>query len=298
MKFSNKYQQLFYSSPDPIFIEALDGTIIDVNHAALIMHGITHKEMVGKNLIDFIPKNQHSGIKTNVENFIEKQIQIFESVSTDKSGNEIPIEITASVIEYDNEKAILVQVREIKKRKAIEKELRDSHKQLRNLSRHLQNIREIESTKIARDLHDILGQDLTALKFEIAFVKRKLDKIIGNEILKSELLEKSESMLTIVGSTLDTVRRITSDLRPTVLDDIGLLSGLEWLIIDFQKRTEIKTHPFSKIDDTEFSKALSTTIYRVIQEALTNVIRHANATEIKIYLSEDDSKIELRIVDN
>ena len=298
MEVSDKYQQLFYSSPDPIFIETLDGVIIDANHAALNMHGISSEEMIGKNFIDFIPENQRAGIRTNVENFIENKIQIFESVSTDKHGQVIPIEITASVIDYNNEKAILVHVREIQKRKLIEQELKDSHEQLRNLSRHLQNIREIESTKIARDLHDILGQDLTALKFEIAFVKRKLDKIIGNEMLKNDLSEKSDSMLSIVKSTLDTVRQITSNLRPTVLDDIGLSSGLEWLIIDFQKRTKIETYLSTRVDDTKFSKGLSTTIYRIIQEALTNIIRHANATEVKIYVSEEKNKVELRIVDN
>ena len=298
MKFTNKYQQLFYLSPDPIFIETLEGVILDANKAALIMHGVTHQEIVGKHFINFIPKNQRKDIKSNVENFIKDQIQIFESVSTNENGKEIPIEITASVIEYDQDKAILVHVRKIKKRKQIEGELKDSHEQLRNLSRHLQNIREIESTKIARDLHDILGQDLTALKFEVAFVKRNLYKIAGNETLKTELLAKTESMLTLVTGTLDTVRSITSDLRPTVLDDMGLCSGLEWLIADFQKRTSIETLLFSKVNDSKFSRNLSTTIYRVVQEALTNIIRHANATEVKIYVSEDNKEIELRIIDN
>lgn len=298
MNFEDKYQQLFYSSPDPVFIESLDGIILDVNHAATEMHGLTRAKMVGKHFLDFVPNHQKAGIKNNVQNFIEDQIRIFESVSTNKKGKEIPIEITASVIEYDNQKAILVHVRVIEKRKLIEEELRNSHEQLRNLSRHLQNIREIESTKIARDLHDVLGQDLTALKFELAFVKKKLDKLSDNETLKSELITKTDSMAKIVGNTLDTIRKITSNLRPTVLDDIGLVSGLEWLCIDFENRTGITTKLTSSIEGIKITDELSTTIYRVVQEALTNVIRHANATEVKISATREISSIRILIKDN
>ena len=91
MTFSNKYHQLFYSSPDPIFIESLDGIILDANEAALKMHGLAHEELVGKNFIEFIPEDQKGGIKSNVENFIEDQIRIFESIKSMPQKRRLPI---------------------------------------------------------------------------------------------------------------------------------------------------------------------------------------------------------------
>jgi len=167
--------------------------------------------------------------------------------------------------------------------------LRESEDKLRRLAAHLISIREEERAHIAREIHDELGQVLTGIKMEVGWLQKRLKE--------PALLEKCDSMARLIDSTVQTVRKIATGLRPEMLDDMGLIAAVAWQAKEFQKRTGIrcrtKLPPESKID-----LEISTTAFRIFQEILTNVARHARATRVDIDLELTPEALRLEVVDN
>jgi len=182
--------------------------------------------------------------------------------------------------------------REITERKRSEEELKQSRERLRDLASHLQSIREQERGRIAREIHDELGQALTALKMDIYWIGHGLSKD------QQLLLEKTRSMSRLIDTTAQSVQRISSELRPGLLDDLGLSAAVEWQADEFRNRTGIQCETISDPEDIALNQALSTAVFRIFQEALTNIARHANATRVKIILKEKSRKVELTVRDN
>ena len=187
---------------------------------------------------------------------------------------------------------ILVLLNDITERKQAEDELRKSREQLRGLSSHVESIREEERTRLAREMHDDLGQNLTALKINLSWLLQELPKE------QKILVEKTNSSVKIIDSTFDSVRRICSELRPPVLDNFGLLAALEWQAVDFQNRTQISCNFRSNLEEDLLNRDCSTTVFRIFQEVLTNVARHAKANEVDIILGSDSSNLVLEVEDN
>jgi signal transduction histidine kinase len=176
--------------------------------------------------------------------------------------------------------------------KETEEELRSSHEQLRNLSRHLQAVREEERTIIAREIHDELGQSLTALKMDVSWLGRKLPAGFGH------LEEKTGEMLKYIDETIKTVQRISAELRPGILDDLGLMAAIEWQAQEFQKRTGVSCEVSSSFDCDTLDRCRSTALFRIIQEALTNISRHAEATLTRVTLVENGNTLVATVTDN
>jgi signal transduction histidine kinase len=182
--------------------------------------------------------------------------------------------------------------REIGERRLAEKELRKSSKELHDLSRHLQSLKEEERTSIAREIHDELGQILTVLQIELSDLSIELPKD------KTSLREKTESMSELINESIQSVQRISSNLRPPILDDLGIVSAIEWLAEDFQTRTEIKCAVTFNNEDIILDKDRSTAVFRIFQELLTNIARHANADTVKASLKKEKDRVMLVIKDN
>ena len=176
--------------------------------------------------------------------------------------------------------------------KRAEEELRRSREQLRALTGHLQSVKEEERVKIAREVHDDLGQSLTALKLDLAWLKGRLARD------QRALHDKAETMMELIDSTIQTVRRIAAELRPAVLDDLGLAAAIEWQAQDFQNRTGIRCEVRKTLNDIQLDCDLSTAFFRIFQETLTNVARHAKATDAEISLEEKQNSLILDIKDN
>ncbi len=171
-------------------------------------------------------------------------------------------------------------------------ELVATKEELRKLASHLQSIREEERTTISREIHDELGQQLTGLKMDVAWMKKRID---SNE---KEILDKFRDINQMIDDTVKAVRRIAYELRPGILDDLGLNAALEWHSVEFEKRTGIACSFHSGIDDTVLNKDIVTSIFRIYQESLTNVIRHSKATSVKSTLEADPESFILNIQDN
>ena len=182
--------------------------------------------------------------------------------------------------------------REIVERKSSEEELKHSRERLRDLAVYLQSVREDERGRIAREIHDELGQALTALKMDTHWIGQRLSKD------QQLLLEKTRSMSRLINMTVQSVQRISSELRPGLLDDLGLSAAIEWQANEFHRRTGIQCETISEPEDIALNRDLSTAVFRIFQEALTNIVRHANATKVEVMLSKKSDKIELTVIDN
>jgi len=187
--------------------------------------------------------------------------------------------------------------RDITGLKQAEKQLRDSREQLRALAAYLQSVREEERTRIAREVHDELGQALTGLKMELAWLDKKFAESGQFPALRF-LRQKTREIPEVVDQIISTVRKIATELRPGVLDDLGLEAAIEWQIHDFQKRTGIKCEFASNLSDIALSQERATAVFRIFQETLTNIARHANASRVKIKLEASHGKLLLEVQDN
>jgi signal transduction histidine kinase len=171
---------------------------------------------------------------------------------------------------------------------AVTRALREAEER----TQHRRAVREEERTRIAREVHDELGQALTSCKLDLSWIASKLPKDL------KPLLEKTRALTSHIDSTIQMVRRISSELRPGVLDHLGLVAALEWQANEFQNRTGIKCDVTSNLRDALLDQDLSTTFFRIFQETLTNVIRHAGATQVTVDLREQDGRISLEVKDN
>ena len=175
--------------------------------------------------------------------------------------------------------------------------LRASETQLRALAARLQSAREEESIRIAREIHDELGQELTSLKIGLSWLEKKMGQC--NCAGPSDLLaEKTRGMVGIVSQTLQSVRRITTQLRPRVLDDLGLAAAIEWQTLEFQSRTGISCETALEENSIALVREHATAIFRIYQEILTNVARHADAARIFISMKKNGDEIILQVRDN
>lgn len=182
--------------------------------------------------------------------------------------------------------------RDITTRVQAEEQLRQSREQLRALAAHLQSVREEERGRIAREVHDELGQVLTGLKYDLAWLAR------GLPADSTALQEKTRGLLSLVDATINTVRRIFTDLRPSVLDELGLVAAIEWQAQEFQSRTGIECRVSTELTDLSLGSEASTALFRICQESLTNVARHAQATRVTVRLSAEENRLILSVVDN
>lgn len=181
---------------------------------------------------------------------------------------------------------------EIVQRKIMERSLKTSNEKLQNLSNHLQKVREDERTRISREIHDELGQMLTTLKMKLSILEeRALEENYPIE-------EDIQSMMTVAETTLQTVRRISTELRPGILDVLGLSEAVEWQAQEFQNQTKINmTTDIDRISET-IDREIATTFFRICQEALTNVARHARASRVMVCLKHERGNLELFVRDN
>jgi len=187
----------------------------------------------------------------------------------------------------------LRETEERRERLRAEEDLRQANEQLRALSGHLQHMREEERTRIAREVHDELGQKLTGMKLDLSWLDRQL-----SSPRSGPLRQRVKYLSNEVDSTVQIVRRIATELRPQILDDLGLGAALEWQGNEFQGRTGIRCVVTSQVGEATWNPDFTTVFFRIFQELLTNIIRHASATLVEVSLAEESGRLVLEVRDN
>jgi signal transduction histidine kinase len=188
--------------------------------------------------------------------------------------------------------SLLGTLQDVTDRRQAEEQLRKSHEELRWLADHLQSARENERISIAREIHDEMAQSLTAQKIDLVRLKSRLPP--ENAYLEA----LSGDILRSVNQTIASVQRILTELRPALLDDLGLLAAIEWQVEQFGKRAEIECHIEMPDEEPELTEKERTALFRIMQEALSNVLRHSNATEMRFELNVDNHWLQMSISDN
>ncbi len=261
----------------------------EVNDAFESHTGLKKSDVIGKRVTEVIP-----GIREAHPELLDIYGKV--AATGESTHFEIhfkPLEIWLSIAVYRPQQGYFVAVFEnIADRKRAEDELRQSHDELRSLSAHLQSMREEERSAVAREIHDVLGQALTALQMDLFWLRNKLSD--GDK----SLLDKIDSMSSIANESLLATQRISTELRPELLDTLGLGEAIKWQIEEFQKRTAIDCKVTIESADAVLDQDRSIAIYRILQESLTNVARHADATKVGVSLSEQSGALLLTVDDN
>jgi PAS domain S-box-containing protein len=274
-----------------------DGRILNANSTFKKMLGYSMDELKGLHFAELTHPEDVNKELTLVEEIVKGKRDFYQIEKRYKTSKENFIWVELSLSTFRNSESNEIEffigiVQNIHERKMAEQEIRKSHEELRQLSSYLETIREEERTNIAREIHDELGQQLTGLKMDISWLNKKIPK--ENKIVQ----DKISGMLSLVDTTVKTVRRISTELRPGILDDLGLIDALQWQSHEFEKRTGILCSFSTTFTEPSFEKHLSTGIFRVFQETLTNVARHAHASEIMTVLEKRDDNIILQVHDN
>jgi signal transduction histidine kinase len=173
-----------------------------------------------------------------------------------------------------------------------DRQLEESLGQVRRLATHLQDVREQERRLIAREIHDELGHQLTALKIDVVSLERELQRV------SSGLASRAASMKALLDQVIGSVRRLSSELRPGILDDFGLVAAIEWQVEAFEEHTGIAIDLTLDADDTGLAAPLQTGVFRILQESLSNVSRHARADHVEILLRRGPTELRLEVRDN
>jgi len=297
LKNEERYRMLFNNGNDAVFVNHLRDDnrfdhFIEVNEIACYRLGYTRDEMQRMDLYAIIPYKYHYELDKAITELQRVNHVIFEVMQIRKDKRLMPVEISAHLFEFDDKPTILSIARDITERKRGEARLKQNSIQLRNLASRLQAIREDERTLISREIHDELGQVITVLKIQISLLANKLRKD------QNHLKEKFVSVAKMLDQMVDTVHKITSKLRPEILDELGLIPAIEWQSQQFQEHTGLTCDVTLSKTEIALDKEKSTAIFRIFQEALTNVARHANADRISIILRHESGQLILEVTDN
>jgi len=286
------------SAMDAIITVDAEQRIVLFNGAAERMFGVDAQQAIGAPLERFIPERFRAAHRGHIERFgrtgeTARRMgpqQALRALRAD--GTEFPIEASISHATVGGEQLFSVIIRDITARLAAQVEINRSHAELRELATTMHGVREAEQTRIARELHDELGQALTALKMDVDL----LQSLLPPE--RSDIVERAAAMRGLLDFTVATTRRISADLRPLVLDDLGLAAAAEWLVQQLRQRAPLACELSIDPSLADLEEPYASALFRVMQESLTNIAKHARASHVELRLQREQDWAVFTVVDD
>ncbi len=294
--------RVFRAAADPIIIRDMDGTIIDLNAEAERAYGWKRDELIGQSIKQILPPEEHERVDDLVRRCRSGQsVRDVEILRWNKAGKRIPVLLTLSVIENEAGDAVavatlakhIVRLKEVENAlRRSETRLRRTEKDLRALASELIQDREEENKRWARELHDVFSQTLAVLKMDVATLREQIpltDRIVRNEL---------EQLAARIGTLAKYTHEMSRRLHPSILHDLGLGEALKAECLTFSKRYGLPAKFKSRGTPESFSQDASLCLYRVAQECLQNVAKHADAKEVSVTLVGKSAEVSLSIADN
>lgn len=288
-KSENRNKAIVNALPDMVFVISKEGRFLDFNHPPGIKRMMSPEQFMFKNVPEVLTEPLASEVMANIEKTLHTG-----QISTCSTRMDIDGETRSYESRYipQTNDDVLIIVRDTTESEKVEKELLNSREALRQLSNHLEDVREEERLHVAREIHDELGQHLTVLKLNFSFLEKSI-------IEKDSRFAPDLTKITdLINEMMKAVRKISHELRPGLLDELGLVSALEWYCKDFEKKTGIKTSFITEFSDDDLPDKIRTGLFRIFQESLTNVARHAEAKRADVSLSLQDHELVMLIEDN
>lgn len=286
------------AAPDPMLLVGHEGKVGFANRAAESAFGYAPNEMSGLAVDNLVPaplRSRHAQLRRRFEDdgdarALERRGPL---TATRKDGTEFPAEVSLSQFEMDGEAVVIASIRDVTERQQAARLLQQSLTQLRRLSDHEQYIKENERKRIAQDIHDELGQNLLVLKMDVAALCARTD---GSH---PRLNRRAALVLENIDASLQAMKTIMNDLRPATLE-LGLHPAVEWQLKQFERMTGIVCTLATRSPDTEFclDESQTVAVFRILQESLTNIARHAHATQVEIRLTQDQHGFSMTVADN
>lgn len=297
----NRWRTMFDNAAIGIALVDAMGRPVHSNPALQRMLGYTAEELHCMSFVEFTHPDDTAKDWSLAREMFEGQRDYYQTEKRfiRKDGRVLWGHLTASAVRDGNGKWQfgVGMVEDITERKQAEAQLRATSAQLRALMASLQSAREQEGIRIAREIHDELGSALTTLRWDLEAIDKAISEVEDQPLMLA-LRDKIGTMVGLIDTTVRVVRRISSELRPPILDDLGLAAAIEWQTQQFQTRTGILCQYDGPGEALDLDQEQSTAIFRIFQEALTNVLRHAQATRVNVTLEEEGAEVVLKIRDN
>ncbi len=278
-----------------IFLASSDGFYLYVNDRWSDITGLSYDQAFGDGFLNAVHSHDRKRVRTEWHRCVREQSSFQSEYRIYRESDKQELWVIGQALPEVNADGSLAgfvgTITDITERMHAEIEIDSSRKQLRALTVRLQNIREEERTHIAREIHDDLGQALTGLKMDLVWLNNKLAS--SDESLRKRL----KMMVDLADATIHKVRKLATDLRPGILDDLGLAAAIEWQGKDLRERTGID-FSFHLAEELQLDEKRSTAFFRIFQESLTNVIRHAQAKNVVVSLRKDGNNVLLIIEDD
>ena len=288
-----RFHQLFEAESDAIVLVDFEThQFIEANAAALVLYGYKREELLGLHSVDVSGDPQETRRAIN-----QGQRRTPLRWHRKKDGTLFPVEIAGNYFSYRGRRTHVAAIRDITERERTQAELLASRGQLRALAGRLQDVREQERTRIAREIHDVLAQDLTRLKIDLVWLHRRLTKP-GETVVPAALAARVVEMRQLTDATISCVQKIATQLRPVALDTLGLCAAVEWQVREFQTRAPIQCQTNVPEQELPLDRDSATAFFRILQESLTNVLRHAKATRVDVHLRQEAQEAILTVSDN
>jgi PAS domain S-box-containing protein len=266
-----------------------DHTVLHCNGRFARFRGGGLESVIGSFMRDLVWPEDHPKLDALLRRAAQRNCR-GEIRLQSRKGVPLPVQLSLNPLRMDSTRAVCLIASDLSEMKRAEQALRASGEQFRNLAAHLQSVREEERARISREVHDELGQSLTAVKMDLAWLAGRLAR--GNV----QMLQRIRSTVQLADSIIQAIRRISTELRPAVLD-LGLAAAVEWQVQEFQARSGVPCKVRLLIREVVTSNA-STAMFRIFQETLTNVARHAKATRVEVVLQKQPDRLVLLIHDN